>query len=99
MGPQTASPVTPASVVAQCPGQVAATIDEVTAIMSVDKAVYFLMDATGSVIWGRMAEPTRVSDLCAALVTEYEVDPAACERDVLAFLDDLLARGLARIAA
>ncbi len=51
--------LTPARVVARCADKVAATIDEVTAIMSVEKAVYNLIDATGSAIWSKLATPIR----------------------------------------
>ena len=92
-----AGELTASSIVMQTPNQVAATIDEVTAIMSAYDSHYFLIDATGSAIWNRLTEPVRVSDLCAALVAEYEVAPDVCEKDVLAFLSDLKRRGLAQV--
>ena len=91
--------VLPSSVVVQRTDEVAATIDEVTAILSADRGVYFLLDSTASVIWNRLSNPTRVADLCADLVTEFEVNPGDCERDVLAFLNDMLARGLVRVVS
>jgi hypothetical protein len=38
--------------------------------------------------------PTRVADVCAAIVSEYEVDPARCEQDVLELLRRMLDAGL-----
>lgn len=78
----------------QSPDRVAATIDEITAIMDAEKEVYYLIDAIGSVLWTRMEQPISVGDLCDQLLAEYAVDPADCQRDVLAFCRDMVERNL-----
>lgn len=85
------------SIVMRPPGAVAETIDEVTAVMSLDKDAYFLLESTGSAIWNRLAVQIRVSDLCAGLMEDFAVEPAACESDVIEFLNELSARGLLRV--
>lgn len=87
------------TIVQQIPGRSAATIDEITAIMDAEEEVYFLIDAIGSVIWARMAQPVRIGDLCQDLIAEYEVEQADCERDVIAFTRSLAARKLAKVSA
>lgn len=87
--------VTLDSVLVQRADRASATIDEVTAVMDADADVYLLIDAVGSVIWSRIAQPTRIADVCTELLAEYEVDAETCERDVLSFANDLVTRGLA----
>ena len=87
--------VTLDSVLVQRADQASATIDEVTAVMDADADVYLLIDAVGSVIWSRIAQQTRIADVCTELLAEYEVDTETCERDVLSFANDLVTRGLA----
>lgn len=86
--------ITSASIVCRRPDQVSAEIDDVTAIMSVDSDMYFLLDSIGSAIWSRIEEPIRVSDLRDSLVSEYTVEPAECEADVVEFLMAAQARKL-----
>lgn len=84
-----------ASTICRSPEHVAATIDEITAVMDAEAEVYYLIDAIGSVIWSRIAEPVRIADLCGELVDEYDVEQGDCERDVLAFCRDMIACKLA----
>lgn len=91
--------VSPTDIVARMPDMVAASIDEVTALMSVEVSRYFILDKGGTVIWDRILKPILVADLCAALVQDYEVTPEACERDVLEFLNEMLKRRLIQIQA
>jgi hypothetical protein len=72
-----------------------ATIDDVTAIMDPEKDVYFLIDAVGSDIWNRIAHPTSLQEICSELLASYDVDLETCQKDVLAFASDMVARGLA----
>ena len=90
--------VTLDSRIVQRSDRVSATIDEVTAIMDAEADVYLLIDAVGSVIWSQIAQPARVGDICDRLLAEYQVDAATCERDVLAFSNDIVRRGLAVFA-
>jgi hypothetical protein len=63
-------------------------------MMSVDRGLYYGLDAIGADIWQRLAQPLRVADLCAQLVQEYEVEEAECAADVLAMLNDMATDGL-----
>jgi hypothetical protein len=86
--------ITSASIVCRRPDQVSAEIDDVTAIMSVDSDMYYLLDAIGSAIWSKIENPIRVSDLRDSLVKEFAVEPAECEADVVEFLTAAQARKL-----
>jgi len=57
--------------------------------MSIDNSAYYGLDPIGSNIWEMLAEPIRVSDLCAQLMQRYEVNEQDCQRDVLNFLNQM----------
>jgi hypothetical protein len=76
---------------------IAATVDGEIVILSAKAEAYFGLGEIGSDIWGMIATPRLVSDICANLVEDYDVDPATCERDTVAFLTKLLEDRLIRV--
>lgn len=72
-------------------------IDGEVVMMDVDSGSYFNLDAIGSDIWRRLAEPVGVSDLCDALAGTYDADIATIRRDVMALLGQMLDKGLVRV--
>lgn len=90
-----ADAVTADTILVQRADSIWATIDEVTAVMDAEADYYLLIDAVGSVIWNRIAQPARVGDICTELLTDYDVESETCTRDVLSFANDLVRRGLA----
>src|SRR5947208_10275991 len=85
------------SVVVQEDEPVAAEVDGEVVMLSERAGAYFGLDDIGSEIWRLIAQPRRVSDLCESLAQRYDADADTLIRDVTSFLDDLLARGLARL--
>jgi hypothetical protein len=67
--------------------------DEVLAL-SVEQGTCYGMNRVGSRIWQLIAKPIRISDLCAALLAQYKVDPDICEYQVIDLLEELRAEGL-----
>ena len=55
-------------------------------MMNISKGNYYGLDTVGGRVWESIAEPKQVGELFDALVTEYTVDRATCEADVLRFL-------------
>lgn len=73
------------------------TIDDEVVMLSPRAQSYFGLGTVGSEIWKAIDQPVRVEDVCASLLQEFEIDADTCRREVLAFLDDLVERGLARV--
>ncbi len=73
---------------------ITSTVDNELVMMSLDKGIYYGLDAIGSQIWETIAAPTTIDALCQKLVDEFEVDPAQCQADVLAFLNELHQEGM-----
>jgi hypothetical protein len=76
---------------------IATVIDGEVVMLSPQAQAYFGLGDVGSEIWNMIERPKRVDELCVALQEEFNVDPDTCAREVLSFLNDLLARGLVRI--
>jgi hypothetical protein len=82
------------STVRQIEEIVAGDIEGETVMMSVEKGRYYGLDLIGSQVWAQIEKPVKVSELIDALLLKYDVDRETCERDVLAFLEELYADGI-----
>ena len=85
------------SVVHQIEDIVASDIDDEKVMMSVEKGQYYGLDSIGSRVWALIEGPVKVSELIAALLLKYDVDRETCERDVLAFLEELNQDGILKV--
>ena len=73
------------------------TIDGQVVVTSIEKGNYIGLEGTGNRIWTLLADPVRIGCLCDQLLDEFDVSPAQCEEDVLAFLEKLRENGLVEI--
>ena len=85
------------SMVSQIEDIVASDIDDEKVMMSVEKGQYFGLEPVGSRIWEMIAQPVRVSELIDVLLGRYDVDRETCEKDVLAFLEELNEAGILQV--
>lgn len=72
----------------------ASAVDNELVMMDIERGMYYALDAVGTDIWGRIAQPVRVADLCDTLRKVYSVDAATCQKDVLDLLNDMAQNGL-----
>jgi hypothetical protein len=88
-------PLEPCTTVVACrDGFIEAEVDDQVVALSIEQGICYGMNRVGSRIWNLLAQPTRICDLCAALLAAYTVDPNVCERQVLDLLEELRAEGL-----
>jgi hypothetical protein len=66
-------------------------------VLSLRDGVYYGLEDVGVRIWRLLQEPVTVAAIRDALVSEYDVEAADCERDIRALVGDLAARGLVEI--
>ena len=71
-------------------------IDDEVVMMNADLDSYCGIDPVGSRIWTLIEQPIAVSVLCDILREEFEVAADVCEREVIAFLEQLEDEGLAK---
>jgi hypothetical protein len=68
--------------------------DREMVLLNIECGAYFGMEGVAKRIWDELAEPRRVADVCATLLTRFAVDAETCQREVLAFLTELQAKEL-----
>lgn len=86
--------ITLQSLVAASPDHVSSPLGDELVILDIQKGVYFGLNPLGAFIWRTIQQPTPVIAVRDAILTEFDIDSAACERDLLAILSDLRANGL-----
>jgi hypothetical protein len=89
--------VRPDAVVVRSGDPVEAEVDGDVVMMSIGRGKYYGLDSVGTRVWQMIGSPTRVSSICERLRSEFDVDEATCERDVLEFLNGLAAEGLIEV--
>jgi hypothetical protein len=82
------------SVVTASRNQVSSDLSDEKIILGVDTGRYYGLRGVGVRIWDLLGEPRRVAEIRDILVSEFDVEPARCERDLLQLLEQLADRGL-----
>ena len=87
-------PLSRTTLVVRSDGFIEAEIDNQIVALNIEKGTCYGLNSVGSRIWKLLVEPIRIQAICASLLTEYQVEPGACERQVLDLLEELRAEGL-----
>lgn len=66
-------------------------------MLNVQRGAYYGMDETAQAIWSHLDQPRSIAALCAYLLTQFEVDRETCEREVLAFVNEMLKDELVQV--
>jgi len=82
------------SVIQGDPEIIAAEAGKDVVMVSIENGQYYGISLVAKEIWQAIEQPTRVSNLISDLVANYSVDRRVCEKDTLAFLEQLLAERL-----
>jgi len=83
-----------ATIVARKGGLIESEIDREIVALNIESGVCYGLNEVGSRIWGLLGKPVRISDICAVLVSEYDVEPDACETEVIGLIEHLLEEDL-----
>jgi hypothetical protein len=86
------------SIVEATNDQVSSDVGGETILLSMQSAMYYGLDSVGARIWELLREPVRVSEIRDVIAREYDVEIERCESDVLAFLEELAAKGLIEVS-
>ena len=63
-------------------------------LLDLESGLYFGVDGVGQRIWETFAEGHNLKEAVAVVVAEYEVEEAQAQADVIAFVRNLVDRGL-----
>lgn len=69
-------------------------MDGESVLLNLETGMYFGLDEVGTRVWRLAADNGSLRAIRARLVEEYDADPAAIERDLLALAEALVSKGL-----
>lgn len=69
-----------------------AEVDRDFVLMHPGLGHFYGFNEIGNSIWPQLRNAIRVGDLCDALCLRFDADPGVIEKDVLAFISDLLSK-------
>lgn len=92
-----ANSITLSSVVSRRSALSAQDVDDTLVVTDETASLCYGLEFVARRIWQLLDRPRTIRDLCANLTDGYDVDHETCERDVLAFLEELRVEGLVEI--
>lgn len=86
----TTAALTPTTVVVASPRQISCEVGDEAVLLSLEDGEYYGLNAVGTSIWQLLQVPRPVATIRDQLLAEFaDVEPAACEAEVMAFLTEL----------
>ena len=79
-------------------GLIEAEVDDEIVGLHIENGSCYGFNPTAARVWKLIEQPKTLAELCAALAAEFRVEPARCEADVRALLDDLASDGLVKLS-
>jgi hypothetical protein len=86
--------MTPDTTVVANPDAMSSSVGIETVILHFTAGTYFGLDEVGTRIWQLVQTPCTVREIRDALLEEFDVDEARCDRAVRSFLASLAEHGL-----
>jgi hypothetical protein len=77
--------------------QGASRVGDELAVLDLDKSVFYGLGPVGADFWGLIQEPTALSAVLASVVAAFDVDEATARADLLALIDELIAKQLVTV--
>jgi hypothetical protein len=72
-----------------------ASVDsEEVVMLSVTAGKYYGLNAVGARIWELLERPMTLSELCAKICEDFEVDVQTCEAAVMKFAEEIIDNGI-----
>ena len=87
----------PDTLVVRSDEPVAVEVDRTVVMMSLAQGMYYGLEGVGPRIWALLEQPRSPAQLCAQLVTEFEVEAGECLGEICEFLEQLRHAELIRI--
>ena len=84
-------------IISASPNQVSGVLNGETILLSSTTNLYYGLDPVGSRMWELIQQPRRLSALCSQLVSDFDVEPSVCERDVRELLGKMVEADLIKL--
>lgn len=85
------------SVIAASPHQVCCDLKREAIILNLKSGKYYGLDDVGARVWALIQQPRSVSEIRDILMSEFHVEPAVCELDLITLVRSLVNSGLVDI--
>jgi len=69
-------------------------VGDETVLLDLASGIYFGLDGVGKKIWESVGEGLSLGEAAAAIASEFEVEEAQAQADLIQFATDLVERGL-----
>ena len=69
-------------------------VGDETVLLDLSSGIYFGLDGVGKRIWETIEKGRTLAEIVAVVTSEFDVETAQAEKDVIAFTADLAERGL-----
>ncbi|HEU0114957.1 MAG TPA: lasso peptide biosynthesis PqqD family chaperone [Thermomicrobiales bacterium] len=69
-------------------------VDDEIVLLDTRRDAYFGLNPTGAIAWSALAAGRSATDAAADISAQFDVEPAAAGADVVALIEQLVARGL-----
>ena len=69
-------------------------VGDETVLLNLESGIYFGLDGVGKRIWESVGEGLTLAETATIIVSEYEVETAKAQSDVIEFARTLVERGL-----
>jgi hypothetical protein len=76
------------------PDTISANLGAELAVLDLPGGSYLGFNATAAHVWRLLQDPHTFEQICAAMIAEFEVEPALCGTEIHTLLNSLLAAGL-----
>ncbi len=79
----------PLTTILRSPDQVSGDLDGKIVLLSIENGQYYNMNEAGGRIWALLEKPMTIAALIDHLLGEFEIDRSTCEKETMAFLEQL----------
>ena len=69
-------------------------VDDETVLLDLESGIYFGLDGVGKRVWESVAGGNSLGQTAELIISEFEVNEAQAQKDVIAFASELVERGL-----
>ena len=85
-------------IIVASPDLMMADLEGEAVLLNIESGRYFGLNEVGTRIWAQLSEPRTVEEIVNALQGEYAVPVEQLQRDVMAFVDQMISRSLLHIS-
>ena len=85
------------SIITVAKEQVSCDLAGETAILDLKSGQYYGLNPVGTRIWELIQESRSVTEVLSIILDEYDVEAQACERDLIAVIEELHGKGLLEV--